>query len=60
MTWPESYRGWELQAQTNQDGAGLGTEWFPVPGSETNTQMSLPIDPAGPGVFYRLRLQYEP
>ena len=45
--------GWELQAQTNLPGAGPGTNWFPWPASTDNTQMSIPIDPASPGVFYR-------
>ena len=47
----------ELQVQTNLAGAGLGANWSPVAGSTTNTQMSLPIDPAGPSVFYRLHQQ---
>ena len=60
LTWPESHRGWELEMQTNRDGVGSGAEWYPVPGSKTNTHMSLPIDPAMPSVFYRLRFQHQP
>ena len=57
VSWPAVYQGWELQTQTNLPGGGLGTNWFPLPGSTTNTQMSIPIDPASPGVFYRLHHQ---
>ena len=45
------------QAQTNWPGAGLGTNWSPVDGSTNGTQMSIPIDPACPSVFYRLHCQ---
>jgi hypothetical protein len=54
VSWPETYLGWELQVLTNQSLHGLGSDWFTVPGSTNNTQMILPIDPATPGVFYRL------
>ena len=57
LSWPASYVGWELQAQTNLAGAGLGTNWFPVAGSTTTTQMSIPVDPANGSVFYRLHQQ---
>jgi hypothetical protein len=54
LSWPTNCLGWELQAQTNPAGAGLGTNWFPVADSTNNTQMSIPIDPNNPSVFYRL------
>jgi hypothetical protein len=57
VSWPAVYQGWELQAQTNWPGTGLGTNWFPVAGSTTNTQLSIPVDPSSPGVFYRLHNQ---
>jgi hypothetical protein len=57
LSWPANCLGWELQAQTNLPGAGLGTNWFPLAGSTTNTQTSIPIDPASPGMFYRLHHQ---
>ena len=57
VSWPAVYQGWELQTQTNLPGGGLGTIWFQLPGSTTNTQMYIPIDPASPGVFYRLHHQ---
>jgi fibronectin-binding autotransporter adhesin len=57
ITWPESHLGWSLQAQTNSLSAGLGSNWFTVTGSETNTSMIIPINPANPTVFYRLFYQ---
>ena len=54
LSWPTNCLGWELQAQTNPPGAGLGTNWFPVAGSTNNAQMSIPINPNNPSVFYRL------
>ena len=55
LSWPADYVGWELQGQTNSLNAGLGADWFPVPGSTNNTHLSIPIDPACPSAFYRLR-----
>jgi hypothetical protein len=57
LSWPVDCLGWELQTQTNSLGVGLGTNWFPVPGSTSNTQMSIPIDRVGTGRFYRLHYQ---
>jgi hypothetical protein len=54
LSWPTNCLGWELQAQTNPAGAGIGTNWFPVADSTNNTQISIPIDPNNPSVFYRL------
>jgi hypothetical protein len=39
------------------EGANRLTNGFPLVGSTTNTQMSIPIDPASPSVFYRLHHQ---
>jgi autotransporter-associated beta strand protein len=50
LTWPSSHVGWSLQAQTNT----LGTNWFTISGSETNTSMQFTVDPANSAVFYRL------
>jgi subtilisin family serine protease len=55
LCWPTNCLGWELQAQTNSLSVGLSTNWFPMPGSTNKTQVSFPIDPASPCVFYRLR-----
>lgn len=54
ISWPADHLGWWLQAQTNSASVGLGTNWFKVPNSSTVNQMSLPIDPANPAVFFRL------
>src|ERR1019366_6687269 len=35
-------------------GPALGTNWSPLAGSTTNTQMSIPMGPTSSGVFYRL------
>ena len=56
LSWPASCLGWELETRTNLLSVGVGTNWVPVPGSTTNTQMPIPIDPASPARFYRLRL----
>jgi sugar lactone lactonase YvrE len=55
LSWPLEYVGWHLQAQTNTLGAGLGTNWFVVPGSATTNQWTIPFDLASPGVFFELR-----
>jgi parallel beta-helix repeat protein len=57
LSWPANCLGWELQFRTNSLNVCLGTNWFPVPGSTNNTQMSIPINPASPSVFYRLHYQ---
>jgi len=54
LSWPPAQSGWVLQAQTNLANAGLSTNWFPVSGSQTQTQMTVPIDPSNAAVFYRL------
>lgn len=53
LSWPDSYLGWSLQAQTNAVG-GLSSNWVTVPGSESVTSMNVPIDPAKGSVFYRM------
>jgi 4-phytase/acid phosphatase len=53
IAWPADHLGWILQAQTN----GLSTgQWFDLPGSGDNNSVVIPMDPANPAVFYRLRL----
>jgi hypothetical protein len=54
LSWPVAYTGWLLQVQTNAPDAGLGTNWFTVPGSDASNQITVPIDPANGSVFYRL------
>ena len=54
LSWPQNYTGWRLLAQTNSLSVGLSTNWFTVPGSAATNQMTLPMSPANPAVFYRL------
>jgi autotransporter-associated beta strand protein len=54
IAWPSDHLGWSLQMQTNAAGAGLSTNWFIVPGSDTATQVVIPLNPANGSVFYRL------
>ncbi len=55
ISWPAGYLGWILQSQTNALTKGLGTNWVDVPGTAAVTSTNLPIDPANPTMFYRLR-----
>jgi hypothetical protein len=52
LNWPSDHLGWRLQAQTNSLGAGLGTNWTTVYGSNSTNQMTVPIN--NNSVFYRL------
>ena len=56
ITWPADQIGWQLQAQTNEPGTGLSTNWSGVPGSLSTNVWVVPIDPNSPTVFYRLSL----
>jgi len=55
INWPANYLGWVLQSQTNGLNAGLGTNWVDVAGSADVTSTNLPVNPAIPATFYRLR-----
>lgn len=57
LLWPETHLGWILQCQTNALSVGLNPSgpWYDIPGSQNVTAMSIPVDPATPTVFYRLR-----
>jgi hypothetical protein len=54
LWWPADHTGWRLQGQTNTLAKGLSTNWSDVPGSSATNQMTLPLSPANPSVFYRL------
>lgn len=54
LSWPQDHLGWSLEIQTNALNAGLGVNWFVVPGSTVTNQLLLPIDPGNPAVFFRL------
>jgi len=54
VTWPTNYIGWILQ--TNCVYLGNTAAWSDVPGSETTSQMSWPVnDPSVPQVYFRLK-----
>jgi M6 family metalloprotease-like protein len=53
LSWPDAVPGFRLQSQTNAPGAGLGPDWFDVPGVQTNSFV-VPLDATQGGVFYRL------
>ena len=55
LSWPADHTGWTLQAQTNSLGKGLSTNWNNVAGSTLTNQMTFPINPANPTVFYRMK-----
>lgn len=52
LSWPPDHTGWSLE--TNSVDVANTNFWFTVPGSETNNQVIITIDPANPHVFYRL------
>ena len=54
LSWPGSHQGWI--AQSNSVSVANPSYWFNIPGSETVTNLNIPIAPATPKVFYRLRL----
>jgi hypothetical protein len=55
LSWPASHLGWILQSQTNSLSVGISTNWVDVPGSEWSTEAYIPVEPAVPAAFYRLR-----
>lgn len=54
LSWPADHTGWRLQTQTNSLAAGLGTNWFDVPGAASTNQMTLPFSDDAGAVFFRL------
>jgi len=55
LAWPADHLGWILQSQTNHLTVGLSNNWVDVAGSASSSSASLPVNPANPAVFYRLR-----
>jgi|GEM_PF-2360980 len=51
LSWPADHLGWTLQSQTNT----LTGTWYPVSGSTATNSMTVPVNPANPAVFYRLK-----
>jgi hypothetical protein len=54
LSWPVSYIGWTLQAQTNMAGAGITPNWSIVSGSTTTNQFSTTLDDTTGSVYFRL------
>jgi hypothetical protein len=58
LSWPADHLGWILQSQTNAITVGIATNattWYDWPGSASVTATNIPIIPANPTVFFRLR-----
>jgi hypothetical protein len=55
LVWPADHLGWILQSQTNSLSVGLMTNWVDVAGTGVSTTNNIPINPANPTVFFRLR-----
>jgi fibronectin-binding autotransporter adhesin len=53
LSWPSDHLGWILQEQTNALNSGL--PWLDLSGTATITSTNIPINPALPRVFFRLR-----
>jgi hypothetical protein len=54
LSWPVDHLGWRLEAQTNSNATGLGTNWSTVPGSTMTNLLHLPLDVSSGSVWYRL------
>ena len=54
LSWPADHTGWRLQTQTDDLTKGLDTNWVDVAGATTTNQISVLVNPANGGVFYRL------
>jgi hypothetical protein len=54
LAWPGDHTGWQLEAQTNSNPAGLSTNWVIVPGSGLTNEVTFPISLANGSVFFRL------
>ncbi len=54
LAWQADHLGWRLQAQTNSNSVGLGTNWLDVPNATATHQMTFTVDPSAGCVFYRL------
>lgn len=54
LSWPQDHQGWELQVQTNDLSAGIGTNWITVPNSTNVITTNITVTPANTCVFFRL------
>ena len=53
VAWPSDHLGWILQEQTN--GLNSASPWIDLAGTATINSTNVPINPALPKVFFRLR-----
>ena len=56
LTWPGDHLGWI--AQSNLLNVGNSNSWFDILGSQSTTNLIMPLNPATPQVFYRLRYPF--
>ena len=56
LTWPGDHLGW--LAQSNGLDLANSNYWFDMLGSQTATNLVIPVNPGAPKVFYRLRYPY--
>jgi len=52
LSWPPDHKGWTLQ--TNAIAITATNAWFAYPGSNTNTNVAVTINPSKTNVFFRL------
>lgn len=53
LRWPASFLGW--YAQSNVLSASTAAAWFDIAGSDSVTNVTVPLDLARTNIFYRLR-----
>ena len=56
LTWPVDHLGWV--ARSNAVGLANSNFWFDILGSQSTTNLIVPVNPAAPPVFYRLRYPF--
>jgi uncharacterized protein with beta-barrel porin domain len=57
VSWPSDHLGWSLATQTNNLAYGLSldpADWATIPGTESTTSMTIPLDRGHTAGFYRL------
>jgi autotransporter-associated beta strand protein len=52
LSWPPDHIGWHIE--TNMADITDANSWFPLAGSEATNQVTLPIAPSAPSIFFRL------
>lgn len=54
FSWPPDHFGWHLEMQVNPSGAGLGSNWTVLAGSQATNLFAVPISAGNGSVFFRL------